>query len=178
VRWHLTYWVAQIQQAHVDQIAAAETLAVEASEVGGKVFDECLAVFGAEISVLFKLDDVPPDLPVGFNELGVDGLHGTDLALGVGVGNLAQQVSVSVGWLRVCFAQFHTASIFLRCSVVWLATLSRPHAGGEGQAELGAVGAGGLEQDGACGREDCPIRSERVEVAFGHAAEFVAGGPD
>ena len=44
---------------------------------------------------------MPPDLPVGFDELGVDGLDVPNPAVGVGVGNLVQQVPVGVG------LQFH-----------------------------------------------------------------------
>ncbi len=59
--------------------------------------EERFAVFGTEISALLELYDMPPDLPVGFDELGVDGLDGPNPAVGVGVGNLVQQVPVGVG---------------------------------------------------------------------------------
>lgn len=81
----LTYWVSLVEQPHVHQIAAAKALAVAQTEIGSQVVDERLAILGTEVAGLLVFDDMSSDLPVGFDQLGVDGLHRPNPALGIGV---------------------------------------------------------------------------------------------
>ena len=66
-------------------------------EVFGELGEEFGAVFGSGLSVLFKFDDVATDLPVGFEEGGVDLLGGLESALGEAVGNERDEVLVVWG---------------------------------------------------------------------------------
>jgi len=94
VRKLLTYRrpgsVAQVQQAHVHQVAAAEALAVAQAEIGRQGLDQRCAVFGPYPSGLLELHDVAAHLPVGLDQLSVDGLHRLHPAAGAGVGDLLQ----------------------------------------------------------------------------------------
>ena len=110
VRRLLTYRVAQGQQPHVDEVAAAEAPAVAQPQVGSQGADECLAVFGTQGAGLLEFDDVLPHLPVGLDQLRIDGLHRPNPTLGVGARNLRQKLAVAVG-----VRQFHATPILARC---------------------------------------------------------------
>jgi hypothetical protein len=56
--------------------------------------EECGAVVGADFAVLLEFDNVVPDLPVGFEELGIYGLERTATTGGVGLGNPIDQILV------------------------------------------------------------------------------------
>jgi len=122
VRRLLTYWVTLVQEPHVNEVAAAESFAVTQVQVFGKFCDERRSILSTGFAALLEFDDVLSDPPVGFNQLGVDGLYGSDLTLPVGVGNLFQQLAVTVGG-----GQFHTTPIFFRCSSTRAAQVALSH---------------------------------------------------
>lgn len=66
-------------------------------EIFGELGEEFGAVFCSGLSVLFKFDDVAANLPVGFEEGGVDLLGGLEAALGEAVGDEVDEVLVGFG---------------------------------------------------------------------------------
>lgn len=106
--------IGQVELAKADQVAAAESLAVTQAEVGGQGVDKRLAILGAYLAGLLELDDMAAHLPVGLDELGVNGLHRPHPALGIGVGDLLQELAVAVAAIQRG-AQLHATPIFFRC---------------------------------------------------------------
>ena len=91
---------------------------VAQTEIDSQVVDERLAILGTEVAGLLVFDDMPPDLPVGFDQLGVDGLHRPNPSLGIGVRDLFQQLPVAVG-----VGQFH---MLFRCFSTRVASVPVP----------------------------------------------------
>ncbi len=115
----LTYWITLVQEPHVNEIAAAKSLAMPQVQVFGEFGDERRSIFGTGFAALLELDDVLSHPPVSFDKLGVNGLYGLNLPLTISGGNLLQQLAVIVG-----SGQFHTNPIFFRCSSTRAASVS------------------------------------------------------
>jgi hypothetical protein len=56
--------------------------------------EECGAVVGADFAALLEFNNVVPDLPIGLEELGIDGLESTATTGVVGLGNPIDQILV------------------------------------------------------------------------------------
>lgn len=59
-------------------------------EIAAELLQESFPVSGAGAALLLELDDVTANLPVGFGDVGIDGLGDTGLTARVGFGDLAQ----------------------------------------------------------------------------------------
>lgn len=89
------------------------------TEVFGQTDNECPTVICPDLTALLEFDNVPPDLPIGVRNVGVDGLHCLDAPLCVGFGNLLQQMPVTrIG------TQPHINPIFFRCPSTRAASVS------------------------------------------------------
>ena len=94
VRRLLTYWVTLVQEPHVNEVAAAESFAVTQVQVFGKFCDERRSILSTGFAALLEFDDVLSDPPVGFNQLGVDGLYG----LGSDLAGRYRKFVPAIGW--------------------------------------------------------------------------------
>ena len=79
-------------------------------QIAAEFFDEVLPILRPRFSALFKLHDIPTDLPVGFGDVRIDGLGRPDLTGNIRPRNAAQQVCVR--WLSCdFFTHFETSSL-------------------------------------------------------------------
>ena len=80
--------------ANSDEVATAEAFSMPSSEVAAEGVEERGAVVGPDFAALLKLDNILPDLPIGLEELGIDGLDSTVTTGVVGLGNPIDQILV------------------------------------------------------------------------------------
>ncbi len=85
-----------IKEPHVDEVATTEAFPVPSSEVA----EERRAVVGTNLAALLEFDNIVPDLPIGLEELGIDGLESAATTGGVGLGNPIDQILVVGGCLK------------------------------------------------------------------------------
>jgi hypothetical protein len=64
------------------------------AQVASQLTDKRLAVLGPDLTALFKLDDLPPHMPISLGDVRVDRLHRLHTALDVDVGYLSEQIKV------------------------------------------------------------------------------------
>ena len=86
----------EVKESHVDDIAAAESLAVPQGKIAAQGCQQSLAIFGPHITTLFKLNDVMANLPVGCGDARIDGLRRPRLAGDVNPGDFPEQTFVAV----------------------------------------------------------------------------------
>jgi hypothetical protein len=96
VRRCRTFWEGEVELPHVNEVAAAETLAVAEAQVPGQPVNQRGTVLGLRLPTLLELDDVPADLPVGFDELDVDRLRRPSPARGTGGRDPFEQVVITI----------------------------------------------------------------------------------
>ena len=65
-----------------------------------EVAEERRAVVGTNLAALLEFDNIVPDLPIGLEELGIDGLESAATTGGVGLGNPIDQILVVGGCLK------------------------------------------------------------------------------
>ena len=68
---------------------------MEAGEIVAKMMEKSRSVVGADLPALLELNDVVADLPVGGQELGIDGLLGAKSTVVVDLGNSADEALVA-----------------------------------------------------------------------------------
>ena len=71
-------------------------------EVFGKLVEQPRSIFGFGVAALLELDDVLPDVPIGFQQICVDGLDGSCLPGGVSFGDAEEEILVIVRCLKFC----------------------------------------------------------------------------
>ena len=84
----------EVEQAHVDDIAAAEPLAVAQGKIAAQIREQRLAILGPDSAALLKLNDVVADLPVSLGDVGIDGLMRPHLASGINLGDAPEEALV------------------------------------------------------------------------------------
>ena len=68
---------------------------MEAGEIVAQMLKQSRTVVGADLAALLELNDVMADLPVGGQELGIDGLLGAKSTISVCLGNSADEALVA-----------------------------------------------------------------------------------
>ena len=94
VRQRRTFWVSKVELANSDEVATAEAFPVPSGEVAAEGVEERGAVVGADFAALLEFDNIMPDLPIGLEEFGIDGLESTATTGVVGLGNPIDQILV------------------------------------------------------------------------------------
>ena len=94
VRRLLTFCVVEVEEAHVDDIAAAESFSMAEREIATEGGEQGLPIVRTGSAALLKFDDVMADLPIGGSEMGVDGPMRAELAVAVSLRNPRQETLV------------------------------------------------------------------------------------
>ncbi len=94
MRRRRTFWVSKVELANSNEVATAEAFSMPLSEVAAEGVEECGAVVGADLAALLEFNNVVPDLPIGLEELGINGLESTATTSVVGLGNPIDQILV------------------------------------------------------------------------------------
>ena len=89
-----TFWIGEVKLPDPNQVAAAEPFAVEEGKVAAEALEQSLAVIGADFAALLEFDDVVADLPIGLQQLRVDGLEGAGATGSICLGNPTKEFPV------------------------------------------------------------------------------------
>lgn len=95
VRRLRTFWLGHIKPPDPDDITPAKSLPVPQGQIAAQPSEEVLPVLRPRFSALFKLHNIPPDLPVGFGDVRVDGLGRPELTGDVHLRDATQQFCVA-----------------------------------------------------------------------------------